>query len=181
MTKLYKIKPLEWDHFFEDSKDYYAKGCKSVYRILEENDGYVSLYGASYLNSEPKPFDEVMKITNEHHEKEYSEYLEEVGQGQGWQPIETAPKDGTKILGYCVHEDAVLFDEETGLLTPYGFYSENFRSVENGIHIVEFGGEFVEGDIVVPASWFVYNTDYEAAAFPTHWIPLPETPRKDEK
>jgi hypothetical protein len=61
-----------------------------------------------------------------------------------WQPIETAPKDGTPAL----------------------FYERNTYDYE--IHL----GYYDKG------SW--WNNLFEPYRFyPTHWMPLPEPPKKD--
>lgn len=77
-----------------------------------------------------------------------------------WQPIETAPKDGTPILIY----------------EPFSEY------IDEGIYIVEWRTE----RYVVRSSsykcWVVQHTyqDEQGGEVtidnPTHWIPLPEPP-----
>lgn len=67
-----------------------------------------------------------------------------------WQPIETAPKDGTSILGY------------DGL----------------GIAIMEWWEPDQEAlDDGATASWCSHsNTEEEFIEAPTHWMPLPASP-----
>ena len=73
----------------------------------------------------------------------------EVGGVPQWQPIETAPKDGTDIL--LANDKAV---------SPAGWVSD-----------VEHGAEW-EGQIGM-AGWWTLNGD---ARPPTHWMPLPPPP-----
>lgn len=77
-----------------------------------------------------------------------------------WQPIETAPKDGTRILFYDPHTSSLIFA---------GIWDDKFES--------DFDGE----DTIYRGAW----TDYAVASFgfeeyqeysPTHWQPLPEPP-----
>lgn len=65
----------------------------------------------------------------------------------GWQPIETAPKDGTAILGLC--------KGEVGSLIMVVWWQES----------VWFTG-WVSGG---------HRSDYEDR-FVTHWVPLPTPP-----
>lgn len=68
--------------------------------------------------------------------------------GEGWQPIETAPKDGTLVLAWCVHP---------------------FR---------RYGGEGYEGPVIAhwtnhnDGGWTWYGLTGQF----THWMPLPQPP-----
>lgn len=80
--------------------------------------------------------------------------------GEGWQPIETAPKDGTPIMAY----------------QPGGTYG-------NGIAFPASVGmaHWCEADALNPAHW---EGPYNPRDYPTHWMPLPDpplsaTPRRD--
>jgi hypothetical protein len=69
-----------------------------------------------------------------------------------WQPIETAPKDGTRVLVYSNDKrQAVAYCD---LINMGGFYDEPIR-VWN-----------VNG-------WLSGDTGF----IPTHWMPLPEPPK----
>jgi len=82
-----------------------------------------------------------------------------------WQPIETAPKDGTKILVWVfeeilqnIHYDMVHWETRTEL-TEYGYEG------------------FVSGQIS-PDSKQVNKYMIISQDFYTHWMPLPKTPTK---
>lgn len=65
-----------------------------------------------------------------------------------WQPIETAPKDGTKILGAWPQ----LRKHKWWTIQPIFFYC----------------GNWIHG----------WDEDEDLALHPTHWMPLPEPPKK---
>lgn len=75
--------------------------------------------------------------------------MDEVRQDVGWQPIETAPKDGTDILVCVTHN---LPDDEW----------ETIQWVD-----------WRRGDDVV---WPRYWERIDIPFPPTHWMPLPEPP-----
>lgn len=71
-----------------------------------------------------------------------------------WQPIETAPKDGTEVLIYYPewgNKKNVVFAAEYDIGRP--------------------GMEEVEG------TWYVFHYGPKPAAPPTHWMPLPPPPK----
>lgn len=72
-----------------------------------------------------------------------------------WQPIETAPRDGTQFLGYS----AAL-----GRTPMYVcWWSTSVRNGEPFICVLG-GGE-------------IYGSKMVRDLFPTHWMPLPEPPK----
>ena len=69
----------------------------------------------------------------------------------GWQPIETAPKDGTDVLCFCVEPE---FAEEEN---PHKEYRVCFY-----------------GQLMPDYSCWMSHYGYEQR--PTHWMPLPKPP-----
>jgi len=78
-------------------------------------------------------------------------------EAQAWQPIETAPKDGTLFV-------AVGFVKEHAYATVGGF---ELWDIEEGI----WG--FHDHNA---SEWFEDEKDW-----PTHWMPLPEPPKETDK
>jgi hypothetical protein len=95
---------------------------------------------------------------------------------KGWQPIESATKD-KPILGWCVHEADPYF-RENGDLTLYGAHVEGLSHVEDGPHVLVWGGGFDDRSYEEPNGgwlpdwWFRSDSDFEIAANPTHWKPI---------
>lgn len=71
---------------------------------------------------------------------------------QSWQPIETAPRDGTRILIWFVHSNAKFSDDPVG----HGW------EAAHEAHWIDHNG----------GGW----TWHGLAGSPTHWMPLPESP-----
>jgi hypothetical protein len=71
-----------------------------------------------------------------------------------WQPIETAPRDGTWILASCVGQlipMVAAFDDDDDSMCWFSFNLVYERAVRHG--------------------------EPERKFKPTHWMPLPEPPR----
>jgi hypothetical protein len=76
---------------------------------------------------------------------------------QDWQPIETAPKDGTEILACRMHEDCLVVMG----VTSWGIC----RSRPDG---------YIAGDGL--PIWRAYDPSFLFPT-PTFWMPLPEPPK----
>ncbi len=77
-----------------------------------------------------------------------------------WMPIETAPMDGTEILGF--RSDAGRFLVRWTCLSDFEMESENHKySVEDWEAYDWFYADFVAGGRLDPSE------------YPTHWMPLP--------
>lgn len=99
-----------------------------------------------------------------------------------WMPIETAPKDGTAILGWCAHDADPYFEDNGKRLTPYGCHCEGLSRVDDGPHVLMWVDDYQDGDwesgyITIPGWWFLSSSDSEITANPTHWMPIPGAPR----
>lgn len=93
----------------------------------------------------------------------------------GWLPIKSAPRDGTPIVGWCVHAADPYWVSSTRL-SIYGGHAEGLAHVVDGPHVLEWGGAWDDEDGSMPDWWFQYGSNFEAAANPTHWLPIPKDP-----
>ena len=96
-----------------------------------------------------------------------------------WQPIATAPKD-KPILAYCDHEaDTRVERPGATTLTLYAAHYEGLSHCPTGLRIVEWGGGWAdsEGGAWLPDWWFVAGSEFEVAANPICWMPLPAPPK----
>lgn len=71
-----------------------------------------------------------------------------------WQPIETAPKDGTEVLLFFVSD------------VPW-------QASSKGICIGFWGDDGSN-------AWYAFESDSNALGNPTHWMPLPPPPEGSE-
>lgn len=81
-----------------------------------------------------------------------------------WQPIETAPKDGSPILLYGTYqwEDYKNY-QEGGIFVGYLYSSKSSEYYEEQDDVEEY--------------WRLVNANpYIDKAQPSHWMPLPEVP-----
>lgn len=69
-----------------------------------------------------------------------------------WQPIETAPKDGTPLL---------IFSPD---------------SIKPNVFICIWTDWTDENDTVIEGNWTDLGNEQEFGATPTHWQPLPDPP-----
>ncbi len=86
---------------------------------------------------------------------------------KGWQPIETAPKDGTAVLTYFAR---MVWTDQNDKPCDLGPLRDHVERCQVG---------WYEG-----GRWFYAGTghdmheDWNDPAFlPTHWMPLPEPPQ----
>lgn len=79
-----------------------------------------------------------------------------------WQPIETAPKDGTRILGWCAE-----FGARETKMNFYGEGSIGHANWKSGKGPRESGWDWTE-----PKNGWGLNWN------PTHWMPLPTPPKR---
>lgn len=100
----------------------------------------------------------------------------------GWQPIATAPKDGTPILVKFDHEaDPYHLEPPQGrtVLTRYGAWCEGGSHLPGkGLAIVVWGGGFWEDEgwstpTHMPDWWFEVNSEHEVVVNPVEWHPIP--------
>ena len=90
---------------------------------------------------------------------------------KGWQPIETAPKDGTKILTYGLGHGNEVFSHDANE-RPFPMYSVAYWRWHDSTEDVEVEpGLFRKVPCRVLEGW---ATDWSYR--PTHWMPLPEPP-----
>ncbi|MBU2859520.1 hypothetical protein HF290_03555 [Acidithiobacillus ferrooxidans] len=84
--------------------------------------------------------------------------------------METAPKD-TPILAWCCHESDGYEEPGTGgvLLTTYGAHAERLDNVEDGFHILVWGGAYRDDDLSIPDWWFRSGSGFEEPAAPICW------------
>lgn len=81
-----------------------------------------------------------------------------------WQPIDSAPKDGTSVLIYWPNYNYDGFDQRPQSVMAIGRWKENDR-LENS------PGYFSD-----TTEWDDYGLAQPEYA-PSHWMPLPEPPR----
>lgn len=98
-----------------------------------------------------------------------------------WQPISTAPRDGTPILGWCNHAADPYRADDGKSLTIYGGHAEGLSHATDGPHVLVWGGAYDDSTWEAPGCsmpdwWFVRSSDFECAANPTHWTPIPGAP-----
>lgn len=101
------------------------------------------------------------------------------------QPIETAPKDGTKFLAYYNHEAGPYQDPENpNRLTDYAAWAEGGGFLDGkGFCIAVWCDAHFEAEdeygsgYWLPAYWFAWeNGDCENVVNPVLWWPLPDVP-----
>jgi hypothetical protein len=97
-----------------------------------------------------------------------------------WKTMDSAPRDGTPILGWCEHEADPYFLNDGRRLTQYGAHCEGQSFVEDGPHVLVWGGGFDDRSYDEPTAacmsdwWYRNDADLEVAANPIAWMPIPE-------
>lgn len=101
----------------------------------EALDALVVLYNAKAINTD----NETMRAAYE--------TVEKALQAASWQPIETAPRDGSMFLAYCMRNDSVSYMDTV--------WFEKTKYSGTGERLQDGTGNFVNA---------------------THWMPLPAAP-----
>lgn len=118
--------------------------CSNLQAELAEV--YSLLPGYRYMDppdgGDVTPIEQMRRMAQD--ARKWVEYCDREDAVQYWQPIETAPKDGTEILIYSRYGDQYVVS-----------YDDSFN-----------------------APWRVRNEEGLNAHIPTHWMPLPEPPKK---
>ena len=156
MTDLYRIKELEWEQVGKVLQA--ALGFSSYTLVVIDGEWVLKIYTDGVKDTYKLDSEHQAKAAaNEHHRKEAEKMLSPVE--SGWQPIETAPKDGSLLL----------------LLT-----SGSDNLVEDAIHSRTIGHnsfEHTEVDEWQMAGWCWSHDHYtDGRGTPTHWQPLPPAP-----
>ena len=79
-----------------------------------------------------------------------------------WQPIETAPKDGTPILAHSAFSIGGVPYEDMGVVA-WDERSNDWRYQANGVDAIESQSDF--------------GTDYAVMSVAEFWQPLPDGPK----
>ena len=86
-----------------------------------------------------------------------------------WQPIETAPMNGTVVMLY-----------RDGRVTVGSWVAEHDIMVGEYHHSTgEYLGSHLSGE-TLPAYWQSHDGGFTEEEHPTHWMPLPQPPREKE-
>lgn len=89
-------------------------------------------------------------------------------------PMESAPRD-KPILAWCDHEADPVTTDGGKTLTLYAAHAEGMDHAPTGWHIIEWGGGWDDGENGwMPDWWFVAGSEFEKAANPVAWYPLPD-------
>lgn len=81
----------------------------------------------------------------------------------GWQPIETAPKDGSAFLAFGIHDHSP-------------------PDAARGVKVGDYWWAIVLWDVWRSSNIFVFAKDGKGTwSYPTHWQPLPAPPRADAR
>ena len=83
-----------------------------------------------------------------------------------WQPIETAPRDGTTVLLAA-----------PGRVTAGEWHAEQWPTAsEHHSTTGEYLGQYETGECI-PAAWYSWDGGFTDEDPPTHWQPMPAPPQ----
>ena len=91
-----------------------------------------------------------------------------------WQPIETAPKDGTKVFIWREGWDQAPVAQWRDYPGNPVVGSDESESADCWMHGWLFHEWFTPG---IEDGWLGWNEDIDEGCMPTHWMPLPEPPK----
>lgn len=110
-------------------------------------------------------------------EDEYEDIADEVmaALAPQWQPIESAPKDGTIIIGFSAAVgEPMLFR----FIAPHEFLTAGEREMQ--LNVPDFGALKEVEEWLYREAWFYADFSVgdicESACQPSHWQPLPAPP-----
>lgn len=172
------VKALEWTQFTERSLDLNADSIEGAYVIRPSAGNKFPVYlwvpGVPYDDARLKPFNDLEAAKSHaqtHHERLIQSALSaQVQDVAGWQPIETAPMDGTPILGYG--EEPCRRGGSHVRETRWEFYGEGSIAKERFKR-----GEGPSGSW----GWQEPIHNWACSWEPTHWMPLPTAPAAPAK
>lgn len=129
---------------------------------------------------------EILTLHERIKELEAADEIDRLRKQTEWQPMDTAPMDGTLILARCEHEAAEWGEDDEKRLAPYAAHAEGMDHVEDGCHVLVWGGGYDEagdeygyGGYTMPDWWFRAGSDFEEVANPVAWMPIPGATEKD--
>lgn len=100
-----------------------------------------------------------------------------------WQPIDTAPKNGTIILVYCPLQNVPFgtkVDSHVCLAVWSRQYTDGYDPVDGGLYR-KVERELFNGWVMKPDNHDLYwhmRISEKSRIIPTHWMPLPEPPNQ---
>jgi hypothetical protein len=105
-----------------------------------------------------------------------------------WRSIDDNPPKDRPILAWCDHEadPYVEPNDPKNRLTLYAGHAEGLSHAPTGWHIIEWGGAWDDRTYeydggCMPDWWFVVGSEFEQAANPLFWMPLPPQPVYERK